>query len=111
MPNIDQIEENIAIPPIDERARLEMENFISENKRTNLEKNTKHLAFVVLMWIGTIGVTFVIVTKIYHLICSHAYAWLDKDQLNNIDTFLTSGVIGGSIVGFFKSKITNADTK
>jgi hypothetical protein len=106
LPDIEQIKE-VSVAGIDERAKQELQDFISENNRTNREKNTKHWAFVFLMWVGTVAVALVLFAKVYHLLCAHNYAWLDKDQLNKIDEFLTSGIIGGSVVGFFKSKISD----
>jgi len=106
LPNIEQIQE-ASVVIIDERAKQELKAFVSENNRTNREKNVKHWAFISLMWVGTIAVAFVLFAKVYHLICAHDYAWLDKDQMNKIDEFLTSGIIGGSVVGFFKSRISD----
>lgn len=110
LPNIEQIQE-VGVLIVDERAKQELRDLISENNRTNREKNAKHWAFVFLIWVGVIAVAFVLFAKVYHLLCAHNYAWLDKEQLDNIDEFLTSGVIGGSVVGFFKSKMGETNTK
>lgn len=110
MSDIDKIKEGI-VPKPDKIAEQQTQDFIRQCTRENREKDTKHLAFVIIMWVGTFGVSFVLFAKIYHLVAGHAYAWLDKEQLNSLDSFLTSSVIGGSIVGFFKSKIINEDKK
>ena len=107
--NLKEIREPGGIPAIDKKAEEELRAFVSESKRSNREKNVKHWAFVILLWLGVIAYTFVLFAKVWHLLCSEHYAWLTKNQQDNLNEFLTSSIIGGAVTSLFRAKIGSTD--
>jgi hypothetical protein len=102
--SLEQINEPL-IPQVDSKAKEEVKNWTSESRRKRREENVVHWGFVILVWAVFIGVTFVVISKISHLVLPTKYHWLDEVHLKKIDDFLTTGTIGGIVVGFFKNKM------
>jgi hypothetical protein len=94
---------------IDERARQQIKTFIAEGNRSNREKNAIHWAFVSLLFIGVLAFVYVLFAKVWHLTCSGKWAWLNKEQLEKIDNFITSGFIGVFVTSLFASKFKNPE--
>jgi len=90
---------------VDSKAKEENRDYVSQHRRIRREQNTLHWAFLGIVWIAVVGVAFVLFAKLSHLVLPPKFSWLDETQLKNLDEFLTTGAIGGTVVGFFKAKI------
>ncbi|MGB8191040.1 MAG: hypothetical protein WCF67_03930 [Chitinophagaceae bacterium] len=94
---------------VDERAREESKDYISKSRRKRREQNTMHWGFVVLLCIAVMGVAFVLIARISHLLLPAKYYWLTEEQITKLNEFLTTGIIGGTIVALFKSKVLKSN--
>ena len=92
---------------VDSKAKEENRDYVSQARRRRREQNTLHWAFLGIVWIAVLGVAFVLFAKLSHLVLPPRFSWLDDAHLKKLDEFLTTGAIGGTVVGFFKSKFSD----
>ncbi|MBC7652797.1 MAG: hypothetical protein H7101_13715 [Deinococcales bacterium] len=109
MKDLINIYESSVPQKIDPKAQAELKAIIAETNRDIREKGLKHWCFLALLVLGALGVIIVTIVKILHLILPEQYKWLNQEQISKIEEFLTSGVIGGSIVGIYKSKAAGSN--
>ena len=91
----------------DSQAREEQKNYVSSAQRTRREENSKHWAFVVLIWVVVLCVILAFLFKVWHILMPDSVCWLSEAQISKINDFLTTGVLSGSVGAMVKSKITN----
>lgn len=103
-----EIKENDFVP-VDSRAKEEEKTFSAKAKITRQKERGLHIAFLVLVWTGVSLFVVVLVAKVCQMALPADYCWLDEAHTKKLDDFLTSGVIGGAITGFFKSKLNPSE--
>lgn len=105
----------IVEPDLPQKPRTDVDStkendFLSGDiKRGEQQKNAVHVMFLVLLWIVVVILISALLTRAAHLVLPLSWQWLSNDQIQGLDKYLTSGLIG-IIIGKFGDKLAVAFT-
>lgn len=103
----------IAEPDLPQRPRTDIDStkesdFLSgDAKRGEQQKNAVHVMFLVLLWIVVVILVAALLTRAAHMVLPVSWQWLSNEQVQGLDKYLTSGLLG-IIIGKFGDKLAGS---
>ena len=94
-------------PRTDVDSTKEFDYLSGDVKRGEQQKNAVHVMFLVLLWIVVIILVVALLTRAAHLVVPVSWQWLSNEQIQSLDKYLTSGLLG-IIIGKFGDKLAVA---